>query len=1163
VRDDVDALVDLLFAELVLREELGEAPREEEYLARFPHCAAQMHAQFDFHRAFRVQHPLPAPSPAGLRTRADAVAAPQTGAAQTGPAPAAPELPGEVVAVPGYEIIERLGKGGMGVVYRARQLGLNRTVALKMILNAEYAGDDDRRRFQVEAEAIARLQHPNVVTVHEVGECRGRPYFSLEHCGGGSLAQKLEAGPWEALPAAQLVETIARAIHAAHGVGIVHRDLKPGNILLKEDGTPKVADFGLARRLDQQGKTQSGAIMGTPSYMSPEQAGGKSKEIGPASDVYALGAILYELLTGRPPFRAASDLDTVLQVIGGEPVPVRRLQPKVPRDLETVCHKCLEKDPKKRYSSALALAEDLRRFQAGEPVTARPIRPWARGWRWCKRNPTVASLGAALLLTLGGAVIVTLLLVARANFHAAQAREKEQQEAQVRANFDLLEELTMDLDQRLAAMSGTDQVRLELLKAAIQVSDRMLEKGPNDPTARRQKARCYVAIGNVWLEVLGLPGAEEAYTKAVDLQQQLVADFPGQPQYLADLALTWSGRARLFAAEKQYRHAEEAYDKAIALHDQVLAQGAPQKQDHLRAARYRFERGNLLEESQQPQEAEKAYREALAMQEKIVAEGPLDAMAQTAAATTAHSLALLLEARDPKAAWGLEQQALWARQAAVRAAPQVSGHAAGLREAYTDAAAFCKRQRWHAQLLELAAGLQAELPASNDDTYNAACFVANAVEVVQDHPTLPKAESKRLAEEHCLQAIALLNRAFDRGYRDRSHMERDTDLDPLREHAAYKAMLADWNKRAPMPPLTPAQELEQLTTAYKRFEDGYQAAVKNARTMAARARAEGNKPNLARFVQAALLLAEKHRDTGGAVEALIWALQRTGPDLKPPLNTVPLRAKALQVLQRDHVLKGEMAALCQQLAASPAEDCQPLLHAVWLKHGNRDVRGMGGYALALSKGAQAIQAASLGHGKADELAREAESLLEQVRDQYASVRYGAATLGQTARDKLYELRYLSVGREPPDISGEDLEGRALRLRDFRGKVVVLDFWTNWCGYCRQMYPQERQLVARRKDQPFILLGINCDDDREDVKRTVQQQGLNWLSWWDGGRKGGDIRAQWHVSSFPTIYVLDHKGVIRYKDLSGPQLDAAVEQLVKAAEADVTGRPGAKPDNGKP
>jgi serine/threonine-protein kinase len=350
--------------------------------------------------------------------------------ARLGVTPPGPDTGPSGPDVPGYEILGELGRGGMGVVYQARQVSLNRLVALKVVLAGEHAAPSELARFRREAEALARLHHPHILQVYEVGEHRGRPFFAMEYLGGGSLAAWLAGRQAPLRQAAELVETLARAVQAAHECGIVHRDLKPANVLLSGAGpgargdssvretinqnsppatVPKISDFGLAKQLGGAGPTPSnGAVLGTPSYMAPEQAQGKSKQVGPASDVYGLGAILYELLTGRPPFQGETGLDVLLQVISREPVPPSVLRPRLPRDLEIICVKCLQKAPNKRYASALALADDLHRFREGRPITARPVGAVERAAKWVRRRPAVAALWAvgvaAVLLGGGGAL---------------------------------------------------------------------------------------------------------------------------------------------------------------------------------------------------------------------------------------------------------------------------------------------------------------------------------------------------------------------------------------------------------------------------------------------------------------------------------------------------------------------------------------------------------------------------------------------------------------------------------------------------------------------------------------------------------------------------------------------------------------------------------------
>jgi serine/threonine protein kinase len=330
-----------------------------------------------------------------------------------------------------YDLIEKLGKGGMGVVYKARQRSLKRVVALKMILAGSLARAEERLRFRTEAEAVARLQHPNIVQIYEVGEMDGCPFFSLEYVEGGSLAARIDGTPQPPRSAAQLVRILAETMHFAHEQGVIHRDLKPANILLTLPGgprpgagkskdtlspstnswpqasVPKITDFGLAKQLDDDsGQTVGGSILGTPSYMSPEQAAGQTHLVGAVSDVYGLGAVLYELLTGRPPFKAASPFETMKQVERDDPVAPTLLQPKLDRDIETICLKCLQKNPQRRYESAAALADDLQRYLEGRPIKARPILNTVKFWRLCRRHP-----GTSISLSLVLASLLVLMAV--------------------------------------------------------------------------------------------------------------------------------------------------------------------------------------------------------------------------------------------------------------------------------------------------------------------------------------------------------------------------------------------------------------------------------------------------------------------------------------------------------------------------------------------------------------------------------------------------------------------------------------------------------------------------------------------------------------------------------------------------------------------------------
>ena len=405
--------------------------------------------------------------------------------------------------IAGYQVEAVVGRGGMGIVYKARHLRLNRPVALKMLLAGAYAGPLERERFLREAEAVARVRHANIVQVYDVGDHDGRPYFTMEFVEGCSLAQKLLGTPQCIQHAAAMMATLAEAVQVAHQGGIIHRDLKPANILLAprpnsvtenpkqirstkqeepkpvsdsglvvasdpdfqiSDFEPKVVDFGLARYFQGESVlTLSGTRVGTPSYMAPEQALGKTRAIGPPVDVYALGAVLYELLTGRPPFKGETATETQLQVIHQDPVPPSRLNPRVPRDLEIICLKCLQKDPARRYATAAALADDLRRFQEGRPIKARPVGWEERVWRWCRRRPAAAALIATAL-----AFIVLALIAIR----AAELRQVERRAETARHEERAAQAVEARLEQAAALQK---QGRWPEARTALEVAPIVLE----------------------------------------------------------------------------------------------------------------------------------------------------------------------------------------------------------------------------------------------------------------------------------------------------------------------------------------------------------------------------------------------------------------------------------------------------------------------------------------------------------------------------------------------------------------------------------------------------------------------------------------------------------------------------------------------------------------
>jgi tetratricopeptide (TPR) repeat protein len=616
------------------------------------------------------------------------------------------DLPGRPLPgmpdVPGYDILRELGRGGMGVVYQARHHALQRTVALKMLLAGSHASADERQRFRTEAEAVARLQHPGIVQIYEIGDFQGLPYVALEYCGGGNLKSKLAGNSLPPAEAAHLVEQLTRAMAVAHQHRIIHRDLKPRNILLADSGAAKIADFGLAKKLDDPGLTHTRVVIGTPNYMPPEQARGDMSAVGPLADVYALGAILYELLTGRPPFVGASTEQVLAQVTGQEPVPPRRLQPQLPRDLETIALCCLQKEPGRRYASAAALADDLRRFQAGEPIVARPVGRLERAWKWARRRPAVASLSAALVLAVavGFALVTWKWLQERQARELAQLKEREaelagarerqakEQESAARKRAEANEareakardeerqakvneskarqeaEKQRDLAlkyfaraqdavrQMLTEVSENDDllkneprfelVRKKLLEKALGYYQEFLQEKSNDPALRLATAIAYRDVGAMHGQLGSKEEAEKAHRASVDIVKRLCAEYPREAAYRQELAMDYYNLGLLLLQTGRLPEAERLWLEARDLCEQ-LAKESPTVSGHWHyLATISSALGNLLRDTSRLPEAETRFRQAIKVNQLLVKEFPTAAEHRDNLAQSCNNLALLL-----------------------------------------------------------------------------------------------------------------------------------------------------------------------------------------------------------------------------------------------------------------------------------------------------------------------------------------------------------------------------------------------------------------------------------------------------------------------------------------------------------------------------------------
>jgi serine/threonine protein kinase/tetratricopeptide (TPR) repeat protein len=627
--------VEVLAAQFLAQLERGESPDREVVVRSHPHLGALLERRLALVEMMYRAGLAGDDKESTLGGTANAVTFPtpaSAASAEHGKARTSAGSPlGPGNDPPGYEILGVLGQGGMGVVYRARQKSLNRVVALKMI--RAHASPELLARFHIEAETLASLQHPNIVQICEFGQLDGCPFMAMEFVEGGTLASYLDHRPQPPRAAAELVQTLARAMHAAHQRGIVHRDLKPANILLVSGGgsacdgppghthdparlasgllpSPKITDFGLAKRLAEgQGQTATGAIMGTPSYMAPEQAQGRVREIGVPTDVYALGAILYEMLTGAPPFKGDTALTTLRQVEANEPVPPSRVCGKLPRDLETICLKCLEKEPGKRYGTAAELAEDLRRFLDGTPVSARHVRAAERAWKWGKRRPALAALIAV-------SVTAALALAVVGISWSVQVSAKERR---ARHNFQVARQAIDSLYTKMASERLFDEPQLdplcqELLEMAQTLYEELSQEQATDPGLRRDTATAWFRLGEIHRLRAQYPESVRAYHEAIVRQEALAHEDPGARGYRQDLANSHNWLGELFReSARPVEEAREQYRQALGLQQELVGQYPAEAGYRLELARSHYNLGIIEKNSGQLPEARTDCDRAVAL----------------------------------------------------------------------------------------------------------------------------------------------------------------------------------------------------------------------------------------------------------------------------------------------------------------------------------------------------------------------------------------------------------------------------------------------------------------------------------------------------------------------------------------------------------------------
>lgn len=1039
----------------------------------------------------------------------------------------------------------------MGVVYLAWQVNLSRQTAIKMLNSG--VSDDSRYllRFMAEAEATASLKHPHIAQVYDFGIHEDRPYLAMEYCPGETLAERLQNGSkLDPKSAAALLLKLCSATRAAHDSGIIHRDIKPGNIIFDTQDQPKLVDFGLAERQGGNDLTHTQAILGTPAYMAPEQGRGDTKFVGPTADIYSLGVVLYECLTGTRPFTHEDTMALLRMVSDQPPERLRSRHKDIPRDLELICLKCLEKDSAKRYQTAAALEADLKAFLAGEPVTARPAPVHEQTLRWIKRHPaiaTAAGLGVAASFVFFGLIaynnqqLKTALQQAeqqKLRAEASEAATLENQNALVKSTEKRLRDVDNLVDNMNLRLSSENlNLAIEFLTETIAINEQMLTEDSSNVRLINAMIRHYESLGQYQQSSNEAADAKASYKRADDLMQKLASQNPdntlnrkwaGIKKQIASLA---ESNGDCLEAAKYFDQAGSLFLKASDEESQTPAKLASLECRILSAMQ--FANDHKVETMQQ------RLMELQTEAQQCTDEFSESALAWYCSGKIAHASAFAAMVDQPNAA----TEYLLSAIDDFRKCKQLdkTSYNNALRNAHNDLAHFAIHRQDHQILASIAPKFAKDFPEDYDGSFYAATRLCHAVASLRhDTPDFEAVKSSYINA-----AVTFLNQCVSEGFTSRAWYLLDPELAPVHEHPSFQEFLVnlnaydDWADPEAEDYYSSLIDIYNYTTFYESKEELTFMDLKRAELAVVNRNWFWNKAN----DLAELFIGDPYSFNFSYV-----VIGNADPK-RDPDEEVEVK-RALSIAKKFTHLP-EFSNLAKLISDKLFPESESLLIEAY-KHEKRPFN-KADYLLKLAV-VQELKAAEaeIGSDEQTKAYDRAIRIYEKLKTEYGSIpSSGYQNMAENAEKQTARVKLTVRGRTAPIVSGVDLNGQPLSTEDFLGKVMALDFWASWCPPCRSMVPRIKETVEKFKDQPFVWVGVNSDSSESlpRVRQLVEELGITWQSLHDVDHT---IGKQWNITGIPRIVLINHEGVIindwtGLGDKPGDELDAAIEKALAAME----------------